>query len=396
MDSIESGSRGGRDIPVTAAGRRTRVLLVLSEVGSGQGGIENVGRSLMRLLDTKAGMQLLDYKVISLRSPKDSDVAELEAFAGKRFIHCGNRRARFSLSVVWQMLTWADAVIFIHMGIASLLALVPRPLRPIAVTWIHGLEVWETPPLRRRVGLVRSDHIVSNTEFTRVKAMTVNPWLARAVPCHLGISAEMPRSTEDAAARLGIAPGPHDILIVARMTKGEGMKGHDKLIAAMPAVAARVPDARLIIVGTGNNVDHYRALAADAGVADRVVFTGFVDDALLPDMYRRCAVFAMPSRQEGFGLVYLEAMRAGVPCVASNCDGAQEVVLDGETGFLVDPDDTAALAAALIRLLSDESLRTRLGSQGRSRFLLRFTERAFQERFWNILESALPAVSRTR
>jgi phosphatidylinositol alpha-1,6-mannosyltransferase len=384
----------------SAQGRRSarstlpRVLLVLNNIGAGQGGIENVGRSLMKLMAVKASSGVLDYKVVSLRTPAACDLEQLKVIAGERLIHCANRRGVFSAKVVWQMLTWADVVVFIHMAIASLLALVPRPFRPISLTWIHGVEVWSRPPMRRRVGLLKSDRIVSNTQFTRLKAMAVNPWLAAAVPCQLGISEEAVPEDVDAFARLGIPRGPRDVLIVGRLLKEEGLKGHDHLIEALPHVLEQVPDARLIIVGSGDNIDYYRQLAASRGVGDHVIFTGFIEDDLVADIFRRCAVYAMPSRQEGFGLVYLEAMRAGVPCIASNCDGAQEIVIHGETGLLVDPDDGAALSGALIQLLRDEQLREKLGTEGRNRFLRQFTEGAFQERFWDILRPVLPPRSR--
>jgi len=124
-------------------------------------------------------------------------------------------------------------------------------------------------------------------------------------------------------------------------------------------------------------------------VEDAVRFTGFVADAVLAGLYERCGVFAMPSRQEGFGLVYLEAMKSGLPCVASNCDGAQEVVADGQTGILVDPDDSQALAGALIRLLTDETLRTRMGEAGRRRLDAYFTEEHFHRRLWEQIARAL-------
>ncbi len=99
----------------------------------------------------------------------------------------------------------------------------------------------------------------------------------------------------------------------------------------------------------------------------------------------------MPSRQEGFGLVYLEAMAAGLPCLASTCDAAGEVVVDGETGLLVDPADQAAIVAAITRLLGDQAFREKLGRQGRKRFEECFTEEHFHQRMWQLLEEALTA-----
>jgi glycosyltransferase involved in cell wall biosynthesis len=148
------------------------------------------------------------------------------------------------------------------------------------------------------------------------------------------------------------------------MEATEQYKGHDQLLDAL----RHLPDARLVVAGDGSDRPRLAARAADLGLARRVLFTGFVSEATLLELYRRAAVFVMPSRGEGFGLVYLEAMRAGKPCVAAAGSAAAEVVAAGETGLLVDPDDTAALTAALAGLLASPETARRLGEAGRRRW----------------------------
>src|SRR5690606_21951926 len=162
-------------------------------------------------------------------------------------------------------------------------------------------------------------------------------------------------------------PPSRDVVIVGRMVGSERYKGHDQLLEAWPLVRAACPDARLICVGEGDDVPRLQEKARECGVADAVVFTGFVDDEQKRAIYSRAALLAMPSRREGFGLVYLEAMAAGLPCVASPHDAAAEVVVDGTTGFLVAPDDRDGLASAIVRLLVDEERRRRMGGGGWSR-----------------------------
>ena len=367
-----------------------RVLLVLVEARPDVGGIENVGCSLMRLLRDKECQGLLTYCVLSLRgASNETDVQKLEQSSRFRLIHFGGRRSAFSLSVLWRMTTWADLVIFIHAGVSSLLNVVPRWLRPTSITWIYGTEVWSRPTRGRRLGLAHSDYLMAITQFTMGKALAANPWLKELRVCHLGIPDEHFSAPDDVTAQLGFSPGCHDILIVGRMARGEGQKGHEQLISAMGDIKGIVSDARLIVVGTGENQKFYQEIVIRKGQADRVIFTGHLKDSLLAALYRRCGIFAMPSRQEGFGLVYLEAMRAGLPCVASVWDGGQEIVVDGETGCLVNPDDREALATVLTRLLRDEHLRATLGNRGRARFCESFTERHFHERFWKTLKEAL-------
>lgn len=359
-------------------------------VARGTGGIAMVGRSLIRLMAEKCREGLLDHRVLSIHGPEDdAERRHLDDWAGHRLKHFGGRRGTFSAAVLWQMATWADLVIFTHLGLASLLALLPRWARPDSMAFLHGIEVWDPLSRRRRLGLVRCDRVLANTRFTAQKARRANPWIPLAQCCHLGIAAEVATEQVDLEAELGFLPRPHDIVIVGRMVKSEGHKGHRELILAMDDVVQAVPDARLIVVGTGNNVPYYRELAQQTGIADHVVFTGFVRDQTLWELYRHAGLFAMPSRQEGFGLVYLEAMRAGLPCVASNCDAAGEIVVDGQTGYLVDPCDHKALAEALKRLLLDPELSQKFGTQGQRRFQEHFTEKHFHQRFWQAVVATL-------
>lgn len=359
------------------------------------GGIAMVGRSLLRLLAAKEQEAAIDYRVLSLGNPADaSDAEQLHRWVGDRLKCFGSRRAAFCLSCMWAMTGWADLAVFTHLGLASMLAVFPLPRRASTLTWIHGLDIWRKLKLRQKLGIRRSDVLVSNSEFTAEKARQWHPWLPPIRPCPLGV---VPRASTDRQQwdpGAGFSPAPHDVVIVGRMGKGEIGKGHRELIAAMPRVVEAVPDARLLIVGSGNDVATFRQLAAQSAASGRILFTGFLDDDPLRDVYHRAGVLAMPSRQEGFGLVYAEAMLAGLPCVASNCDAGQEVVVDGQTGYVVDPDDPEALATALIRLLADDGLRERMGDEGKRRALELFTERQFHQRFWQVVEPMLAGAAK--
>jgi glycosyltransferase involved in cell wall biosynthesis len=116
-----------------------------------------------------------------------------------------------------------------------------------------------------------------------------------------------------------------------------------------------------------------------------------LSDAALRSVLRHAAVFAMPSRGEGFGLVYLQAMQAGIPCLGSRDDAAADVIVDGETGLLVPEQDPEAIAGALARLLADEAMRRRMGEAARRRFESVFTYPRFRARLATILARSFPA-----
>jgi phosphatidylinositol alpha-1,6-mannosyltransferase len=104
----------------------------------------------------------------------------------------------------------------------------------------------------------------------------------------------------------------------------------------------------------------------------------------------------MPSRGEGFGLVYLQAMRAAIPCLGSRDDAAADVIVDGETGLLVPRQDPDAIAGALVRLLADDTRRRRMGEAGRRRFENTFTYPRFRARLAGILARAFPIAAKDR
>lgn len=381
--------------PVPRKRCAARLLLVMPELSARRGGgICQVGRSLMRLIGQMQGRGEVEGRVLALGGPDDD--AELDQFGEEwngRLKWFGKRRLAFSAATLAAMASWADAVITMHVGLAAPLLLLPRFLRPASITFIHGIEVWRPLRLRHRLSLRASHLVVANSQFTERKAAEFNPWLSGVRCCHLGIRCEDSPATDDDASFAELSPSKSDILTVGRMAQGEGRKGHRELIGAMEHVVAKLPNARLLIAGTGNDIQTYVDLARRSPACDRIIFLGYVPDEMLRALYRRVGAFAMPSRQEGFGLVYLEAMAAGLPCLASTCDAASEVVVDGETGLLVDPSDQAALVAALARLLGDHEFREKLGCQAKKRYEDCFTEERFHQRMWQLVERALQPVS---
>ena len=160
----------------------------------------------------------------------------------------------------------------------------------------------------------------------------------------------------EARARLGLDP---DAFIVVGLGRLVPIKGFDLLARALPALVAQIPSARLLLVGDGAERAHLGAIAASMGVAERLRMTGETTD--VASYLAAADVVAVPSRNEGMGRVIVEAMALGLPVVATAVGGIPDVVTDGECGRLVEPEDTDALAAALIELGRDPALRRKLG-----------------------------------
>ncbi len=167
-------------------------------------------------------------------------------------------------------------------------------------------------------------------------------------------------------------------------------KGLDVLLEALPAVLAEAPRVRVWIGGDGPEREPLERAARERGMSERVKFLGRRQDKA--DLLTLCDAFVLPSRREGLGVAALEAMASGRPVVASRVGGLGEVVLDGETGILVPPEDPVRLAEALIRIAGDGALRDRLGLAGSERIAQGFTAAhmvaAYEELYLDVLREA--------
>jgi glycosyltransferase involved in cell wall biosynthesis len=207
-----------------------------------------------------------------------------------------------------------------------------------------------------------ADRVFVTSEYSKQKVLEsygLRNDLVRIAPEAIGPDIAAHGSGESKRVR---SKKPPTILSVARQYR---RKDSATLIRAIPGLVAAIPDIRVRIVGDGPELAKTRRLAARLGVVDRVSFLSSLDtvDALRTE-YERASVFCLPSLQEGFGIVFLEAMSHGLPIVAATTGAVPEVAPHGETSLLVPPGDPASLTHALIRVLTDSNLAGQLGSAG--------------------------------
>ncbi len=294
-----------------------------------------------------------------------------------------------------QMVSRPDWWLFTHLGPARLTRKLPRPVRRPYAVFLHGVEVWAPRLGPGRCEVLRDAALrIANSAYTARRVENTHPNVGPVVPCPLGLLPVDPaiaaNADDPSHAPLLASISRHSVLMVGRMDDRERYKGHDVMLDAWPHVLARVPDAQLVIVGQGSDLARLKARAAALDVGNAVLFTGFIDDGALHAVRRKSCLFAMPSIGEGFGLVYLEAMREKLPCIASNVDAAGDVIAHGETGFLVDPTDPGDVASAVIPLLEDEALRDAMGDAGFRRYEAQFTYEKFRARFLDIIADHFP------
>jgi glycosyltransferase involved in cell wall biosynthesis len=230
----------------------------------------------------------------------------------------------------------------------------------------HHLDPnWLNPVIEKRV-IEGSDHVVTGSEFARrqlARELGVRTDHVSVVP--YGIDAKfrpLPRRP-DLVARHGLQGKP----VVLFLGGLKGRKNLALLLEIWREVVPAEPDARLVIAGGGPLLDTLRTRARRLGIADRVVFTGYVPEAEKPDYYSLAHIFLFPSAMEGFGFSVGEAMASGLPVVASSRGSLPELLVDREGGFLCDPARPDEFVSALRLLLSDAPLREKFGRTNQER-----------------------------
>jgi len=356
-------------------------VILLTPNLSGADGISTVARLVTRACE--------DVTVLALHEADRTTFDEVDVEgSGGRSSHFVTAATRWAVSA-----DRPTTVIVNHLHLApAALAFAARGAS--LMTIVHGVEAWKPLTWLQRVALDRSERIVAVSAYSRDRFRAANPHFAqrRIDVCHLGL--------EPIVTSQGPAEWAPSALIVGRMARDERYKGHDLLIDIWRDVTVDVPDAVLRVVGDGDDRPRLEQKAVSMNLGTRIEFLGRVSEEQLAREYQRCTAVVMPSRGEGFGLVFLEAMRAARGCIGAH-GSASEIIADGETGFVVDPRDHAHLRQLLVRIFLDRTGTATMGVCGRARFLQHFTEDHFRRRLHALLPdtayaTASVAVSKAR
>ena len=365
----------------------TRALLLTNDFPPIVSGIGRVFHELWRRLPSDRALAL---------TPQSTGSADWDATADMRPIRFGFRsRNLFARLVNMKLMAIRTAWLVMFRGVREIHAGQVLSCGPIGwffqiiagipcFLWVYGGETgpeYQHNPLTGWMVrlLLRSCHrVVTNSPAVSDEMRAFGVPDKRIVEIVPGVDTAhfTPGSPLDKlATRLGIAGAPV-ILTVARIV---ARKGHDLVLRAMAILRDR--DIRYVIVGDGPDRARLESLAAELDLGDRVVFAGRIPDEELPAYYRLCDVYVMPSRYvadstdslEGFGISYIEANACGKPVIAGRSGGTGAAVEDGITGYLVDPDDPAALGKKIAFLLDHPDERETMGQHGRERALKEFS-----------------------
>lgn len=325
------------------AGRRYGAgALVTSGQGPGFGGIGMVSESLAR------GMRALGPVQVW------------------RHHHAWPRAVRrLALSAVaYARCQTVSYVVYDHVDLAQLHHHIKElAQRPYAV-FIHGVEVWKPLSTSRREALSGASLILANSSMTVRRAREFNPWLPVPVIAHLGVRVGMipPRV---------LVPRRPTVAMISRLDAADRYKGHDAVLSAWPDIKRAVPEAQLVLAGTGDDVDRLVARIRDEGLAD-VEMRGFISDRAKWVLLSQASLFLQPSSNEGFGLSAIEALGAGVPVLALRGSVLEELFGDKEGVFFARTQEPHELLNAIVPLLKTSTQAQVLARAGRNRVLKEF------------------------
>lgn len=249
-----------------------------------------------------------------------------------------------------------DLIICGHINLVPLAMILRTCLKVPVLLEIYGIDSWQPTRSRLTNLLVRKvDFFVSISEITQQRFLS---WTQ--IPAEKGFL--LPNAihqdeygtglkNQELLKRYGLE-GKKILMTLGRLAFYERCKGFDEVLELLPDLAQKIPDIAYLIVGMGDDQCRLEEKAHMLGIADRVVFTGFIKESEKADHFRLADVYVMPSRGEGFGFVLLEAMACGIPVIASLLDGGREAVLNGEIGQLVDPNDLKSIESAILTALN--------------------------------------------
>ena len=359
----------------------------------GPGGVQRAGRHLASVMTEFAASRGMECRILSLND--GPELRRLEV-AGRQIVFTGSERAkgRFLMAAIRAARRKPargkpKLVLAGHPNLAPVVRAMrfaaPR-LKSIICT--HGVEVWEPLARMRRSALRGANVVLAPSKYTAEHVAAVQRVATekiRVLPWALDPQFEALAPNAAKSAAPAHFPEGQVVLTVGRWRADERYKGMDTLITALPRLLTRWPELQLAMVGEGDDSEWLQDLADENGVRMHVHFLSGVSYAELAACYGHCEIFALPSRGEGFGLVYLEAMACGKPVIGGAHGGAPEVIEDGKTGYLVQHGDAVQLATAIETLLADRALEQEMGRRGKQRVENEFRFSVFARSFRKIL-----------
>lgn len=330
-----------------------RILCLTTDAYSGRGGIALYNRDM---IDTLASFDdVTEVSVVPRNMTDDSfslpdKVNYLDSAAG------GKLRYVLELArLIWKRPKY-DLVICSHINLLPFANIASKWLRAPLILFIYGIDAWHRHHNRYvNKHIHEVDGVVSISEITKKKFMSWSGYPASSIyilpnAIHLdkyGIADKNPSLLDRYRLQ-----GKKVLMTLGRLSSSERYKGIDQTLEILPDLVRDDDSIVYLVAGDGDDRKRLEQKAVSLGISRHVIFTGYISDEEKADHYRLADIYVMPSKGEGFGFVFLEAMACGIPVIASNRDGGREAVRNGKLGTIVDPDDLAAYTGKIRAILN--------------------------------------------
>lgn len=322
------------------------------------GGIEKFNRAFMKAL-----VHLQDSLKLSVAASGlyDSE-ADGRYIPVTQYHFYNGRKISFLLSSFWKSLR-SDEIILGHLNLSVVAVIVKFLLPSSKITLIcHGIEVFEPVSGFKKKALEKADKILAVSHFTKSQLVNVQGIQESKVvvfPNTVDPYFQLPGifdKPEYLLNRYGITSNDKLLFTLTRLNSNEQYKGYDNVIRILPQLLATGIQVKYIIAGKADEkeLERIQLLIKELKLENHVILAGFIPDEQVVDHYLLADMYVMPSKGEGFGIVFIEAMACGLPVIAGNKDGSTEALQFGKLGTLVDPDNKEAIRDAILSLLQQD------------------------------------------
>lgn len=363
-------------------------VFVFLEVFSSEGGIQSYVKDLL-----KGYVSLENHKaeVFILRDSPNTDTFFASECLTFHFLKTSSAfvgRIRLAFTLALFLLLKRPRRLFCgHIKLSPLVHLLCIIFNIPYTVLTYGKEVWEPLKGSYQKALLEADEIWTISRYSLDKACTENKLNSekfKILPCAVDADVFRPAPKSLELLEKYNLKDSRVLMTVARLWSGDIYKGVDVTIQALPYISQKIENVKYLVIGRGDDRSRLEKLAEELGVRDKVVFAGFVASEKLVEHYRLADVYVMPS-QEGFGIVYLEAMACGVPVVAGDADGSADPLLDGKLGWRVPHRNPQAVAQACLEALEGKDRRCD-GEWLRKQAIENFGKEAFEGRLKQMLD----------
>lgn len=365
-----------------------KTLFLTLRVFSATGGIEKVCRIMGKALYEDS---IKNDGLVLIRSMYDrqEDSFDNDYFPSEIFKGFGVNKLLFIKEMV-RAGTTSDVVILSHINLLLIGWLIKRVSPQVKLILLaHGIEIWYPLKKRKRHMLHYCDHILAVSSHTKkiimeqhsihgTKCSVLNNCLDPFLP-----PPDLKRDNTSLLKKYGFSKEDKILMTLTRLSSKERYKGYDKVIEAMEMLKEKYPDLKYLVAGSydGREKEFIDHLILQSGLQDNIVMPGFIKEEDLHDHFAMSDMYIMPSRKEGFGIVFIEAMYYGLPVIAGNIDGSADALLDGRLGQLVDPGDAGGIASAIANILENKNS----FSPDRNLLQRHFSYEAYKEKLDHVL-----------